>query len=317
MRVLVLGGGVIGMTAAWRLAEAGWDVELWSDRDCEQTTSAVSAAIWRPYRVEPEADVVRWSQRTFEVFEELATRPESGVTMASGFELDREPMEDPEWGLGIPGFGHAAPESLPDGYVDALAYRTPVAAMTRHLPWLLDQIAARGVRYLERRAASLEEALAVCPRVVNATGLGARELVPDDTVYPVRGQVLRVSNPGIDQFWLDYHHPDGLTYVVPRGEDVILGGTDQEHNWSTEVDEAEAKAIFDRCQRLCPELSHAEILEIKVGLRPARPSVRLELEERSDGWVCHNYGHGGAGMTVAWGCAEDVVELLDRTRPAG
>jgi D-amino-acid oxidase len=310
MRVLVLGAGVVAATTAWRLAEAGCDVEMWSDRGWPATVSAVAAAIWRPYRVEPEADVVRWSRRTFEVYDELAAVPGSGVSMVSGLELGREPMAEPAWADAVPTFGHADPDHLPPGYADALAYRVPVAAMNRHLPWLLEQAAARGVRYVERHVADLDEALAVSPLVVNATGLGARELVPDDSVYPVRGQVLRLANPGIEGFLLDYHHPAGLTYVVPRGDDVVIGGTDEEHSWDTEVDEAAAAAILERCRELCPALGEAELLDRVVGLRPARPSVRLEVEKRAGGLVCHNYGHGGAGMTTAWGCAEDVVALL-------
>lgn len=314
-RVVVLGGGIVALTTAWRLVESGWDVEVWSDRVWARTTSAVSAAIWRPYRAEPEADVVRWSRRTFEVYDELAGVPGCGVAMVSGLELGREPMANPAWARSLPGFRHADTGELPNGYVDALAYRVPVAAMNVHLPWLLGELKARGVRFLTRRVERLEEALAVAPRVVNATGLGALDLVPDPAVYPVRGQVLRLSNPGLTEFRLDYHHPAGLTYVVPRGADVIIGGTDQEHSWDTAVDEGEAEAILRRCRDLCPELARAEVLDRSVGLRPARPSVRLELVAgAAGGWICHSYGHGGAGMTTAWGCAEDAADLLAGTR---
>lgn len=313
-RVVVLGGGIVALTAAWRLVESGWDVELWSDRDWTETTSAVAAAIWRPYRAEPEADVVRWSRRTFEVYEELAKVADCGVSMVPGLELGREPMEDPAWAEALPGFGHADAAELPDGYVDALAYRVPVVAMNLHLPWLLEELAARGVRFVRRRVEWVAEALVAAPRVVNATGLGARELVPDPAVYPVRGQVLRLSNPGLTEFRLDYHHPGGLTYVVPRGADVIIGGTDQEHSWDTAVDEREADRILERCRALCPELVSAEVLGRSVGLRPARSSVRLELVGASGGWICHSYGHGGAGVTTAWGCADDAAALLGGTR---
>lgn len=313
-RVVVLGAGVVAATAAWRLAESGWDVEVWSDRHWSQTTSAVAAAIWRPYRAEPEAEVVRWSRRTFEVYQALEGTPASGVTMVPGLELSREPMADPTWAGTLPGFGHADSADLPPGYVDALAYRVPVVAMNLHLPWMLAELSIRGVRFVHRRVSSLQEALAESSWVVNATGLGARELVPDPTVYPVRGQVLRLANPGLTEFRLDYHDPAGLTYVVPRGNDVVVGGTDQEHSWDTAVDEDEAVAILERCRRLCPQLAGAAVLDRAVGLRPARPSVRVELVEAAGGWICHDYGHGGAGVTTAWGCAEDVVGLLGGVR---
>jgi D-amino-acid oxidase len=43
-----------------------------------------------------------------------------------------------------------------------------------------------------------------------------------------------------------------------------------------------------------------------VGLRPARPALRLEAERIGNATVIHNYGHGGAGFTLSWGCAEEA-----------
>ena len=62
---------------------------------------------------------------------------------------------------------------------------------------------------------------------------------------------------------------------------------------------------------ICPPM---QVLEDWVGLRPGRISLRLEREECVLGGkarpVVHNYGHGGSGMTLAWGCAGDVVAML-------
>ena len=308
--VIVVGAGIVGATTAWRLAERGWEVELWSDVDWAETTSAVAAAIWRPYRVEPEIDVLRWSRRTLEIYQELARSPDTGVTMVPGLELGRAPMPDPGWAAALPSFTHAGADRLPPGYVDALAYTAPVIAMNTHLPWLIDQVRQMGVQVRRQRVTDLSALGRSFPHVVNATGLGARSLVPDPGVYPVRGQVLRLTNPGLTEFRLDYDHPDGLTYVVPRGADVIVGGTDQENNWNTEVDDDESDEILTRCRALCPELGDAQILDRSVGLRPARASVRVARENTREGRLYHNYGHGGAGVTTAWGCADDVAELV-------
>jgi D-amino-acid oxidase len=72
-----------------------------------------------------------------------------------------------------------------------------------------------------------------------------------------------------------------------------------------------AAAIQRRCARIEPLVRGLEVIEHRVGIRPARPTVRLEHERTADGVdVVHNYGHGGAGVTVSWGCADDVVELV-------
>ncbi len=307
---MVVGAGVVGATTAWALVDRGWDVELWSDRPPERTTSVVAAAVWRPYRAAPEKDVVRWGRRTLEVLESFAHEPASGVLMREGIELGRLPMADPPWHEAVSSFRHVYPEDLPPGYADGLVYTVPVVVMRRHLAWLLRGLQDRGVHLRMQRVTSLQELVAEHGHVVNATGLGARELAADPAVYPVRGLVVRLSNPGLTRFCLDYHHPSGLSYVVPRDDDVIIGGTDQEGRWDTDEDLAGAAAIVERCRKLVPELRDADVLGQAVGLRPARQAVRVERELRPGGVLVHNYGHGGSGVTIAWGCAEDAAALL-------
>jgi D-amino-acid oxidase len=52
------------------------------------------------------------------------------------------------------------------------------------------------------------------------------------------------------------------------------------------------------------------VLGHRVGLRPGRPQVRLETERRPAGPVVHCYGHGGAGITLSWGCADDITDAV-------
>jgi D-amino-acid oxidase len=163
---------------------------------------------------------------------------------------------------------------------------------------------------LERReVTSLDEAGRDAPFVVNCTGLGARELVPDPDVRPVQGELVVVENPGIDEWFVAADAgASESTYVLPQPYGVVLGGTARDGVWDQTPDPATAAAIVRRCAAVHPELAEAPVLEHRVGLRPSRSVVRIEVERLPGGALCvHNYGHGGAGVTVAWGCAEEAA----------
>lgn len=294
----MVGAGVVGMTCAVRLLEAGHRVDVVARDLPRETTSAVAAAIWYPYRAYPPDRVTAWATRSFEVLAALAEDETSGVRMVPGTEVLVEPRMQPWWAAAVPGLTRA--ESLPSGYADGWSFTTPVIEMPVHLDWLRRRVQELGGTLTRLNVPSLPEGGDL---VVNCSGLGARLLGRDLSVTPVRGQVVVVEQVGINRWWLDASAP---TYVVPRSRDIVVGGTDEEGEWSRTPSPETAEAILDRAIRLVPELAGARVVRHRVGLRPARPAVRLERDER----VVHCYGHGGAGVTLAWGCADDVVGLL-------
>ncbi|SOD02560.1 D-amino-acid:oxygen oxidoreductase [bacterium JGI 053] len=315
--VVVIGAGVSGLTCALRLVEAGWRVRVWAAEPPVRTTSAVAAAIWYPYRVGPVDRVQAWGERSFAVFAELADDPATGVRMAPGTELiapGADPSAVPGWAAHIPDFRVAEPGELPQGREGWVGwtFTVPIVDTSVYLGWLEGRLRRAGVAVEIRRVASLAEAAGEAPLVVNCSGLGARELAGDAALRPVRGQLVRVENPGLTRFWIDDYNPDGLTYIVPRRGDCILGGTAEDDREDFALDEAAGEATRRRCVELEPALAGARVLELRVGLRPWRPEIRLEAETLPGGArVVHDYGHGGAGVTLSWGCAERVVELAE------
>lgn len=308
---LVIGAGVIGLTAAVRLREAGWRVHVRAAEPPERTTSAVAAALWYPYRVGPEALVTEWGERSYAMFRRLAADPSTGVRMSPGIELlpvGADPEIVPEWAAHIPDFRTARPDEVPAGRV-GWAFTVPVADTAVYLRWLAARFAEHGGTVQLARVASLADVAGEFPLIVNCTGLGARELAGDGAMRPVRGQIVRVENPGLTSFWLDVYDPAGLLYVIPRGADCVLGGTAEEGEEDTRPDPDTAGSIVARCAAAVPALAGARVLEHRVGLRPWRPEVRLEAETVGGATIVHNYGHGGAGVTLSWGCADRVVEL--------
>src|SRR6266545_1767315 len=146
--------------------------------------------------------------------------------------------------------------------------------------------------------------------VVNCTGLGARRMAGDDSLVPVRGQIVRVRQPGLREWLIADRGPNDLTYVVPRKDDVVVGGTSQTGDWTLTPDPRTAKSILTRAAALVPQLAKAEVLGHRVGLRPSRPAVRCDASETDGHLLVHCYGHGGAGVTLSWGCADEVLDLV-------
>ncbi|OPF67047.1 amino acid oxidase [Streptomyces antioxidans] len=310
---IVVGAGVIGLTSAIVLAEEGLRTAVWTRDPAGRTTSAVAGGLWWPYRIEPEERVTTWSIRTLRTLTALARRPaETGVREVEGVQAGIGTGDLGPWAVEVPGLRQGRPDELPDGFAVGLRARVPLVDMPTYLGYLRRRLTAAGGSVEERAVTSLAEAERAAPLVVNCTGLGARELVPDAGVHPVQGQLVVVENPGVEE-WLvaaDPHARDTL-YALPQPYGLVLGGTARENVWGLEPDPATAEAIVARCARVHPQVAHARVLAHRVGLRPARARVRLEREELPGGGArVHNYGHGGAGVTVAWGCAEEAFRLL-------
>ena len=310
--VTVLGAGISGLTTAVRLIESGHPVRILAKEPPEQTTSAVAAAIWFPYEAEPVDKANRWSAESFTEFVELAGRPGTGVRMMDFLVLTR-PGLDNSWKDGLPAGAvrEASPKELPPGYEMGYMATVPLAETQIYLPYLLQRFRQRGGELLVQEVKAVEPLLREGHIVVNCAGLGARELFDDESVYPIRGQVVKVRKKGSVQSLVDSMDKGRLAYIIERSDCIVLGGTDYDNDYNRQPTEQDTQTILARCRQLEHRLGAPVVLQALVGLRPKRPAIRCEKEEGRN--VFHNYGHGGAGFTVSWGCAEEVLRLVSRS----
>lgn len=312
MRVVVVGAGVVGLSCAVRLAETGHDVHVLARDLPLETTSAVAAAWWYPYLAAPIERVSGWAAATYDELTRLsATEPDAGVRVRESVQLLRRARPDPWWTDSVPSLHQA--RDLPPGYAGGWGFMAPVADTSVYLPYLADRLRAAGGTLTRAALSALPSGGDV---VVNATGLAARSLTGDTSLTPVRGQVVRLTGVTVDRVWLDEDALDdggsALTYVVPREHDVVVGGTAEPGEWDTRPDPAVTAAVLERAARLVSGLRRATVVAHRVGLRPSRLSVRLECERRTGASpVVHCYGHGGAGVTLSWGCALEVGALVE------
>ncbi len=105
------------------------------------------------------------------------------------------------------------------------------------------------------------------------------------------------------------YDPKHFFYIIPRRDCVVLGGSAEPHNYNLQIDDALTQAIFDRTQKVDPKIKKSNLVKVETGLRPYRSEIRLEKAQNRN--IIHNYGHGGSGFTVSWGCAQKVLEIIE------
>lgn len=307
-RVAVVGAGIIGLTSGIELLESGANVAVFAKALSPDTTSDVAAALWHPGGVITER-MKTWCQASLRVFKELAKDEASGIKFVRLYELSDQPFK----GEGLKLADDLQPVDgnlFPKPYSYGFRFLTARLDVPRYMPYLVERFKRLGGVFQHRTIHHLKELSQDYTVIINATGVGAKELAPDTSVYPIRGQVIRVAKPeGLKDDIIHVHTATTFTYIVPRENDCILGGTYQVNDANLEPHLDIATAILERTSMFNPAFKQPKIVEHKVGLRPGRPEVRLEPEPLNSAVVIHNYGHGSIGHTLSWGCAKDVTKL--------
>jgi D-amino-acid oxidase len=203
MTVVVIGCGVIGLSTALTLQDAAAEVRVVTKDLPPDTTSATAAAVWYPYRAFPEERVLEWGRRTFEEFERLTDRPDTGVHMREARELFRRETADPWWIDAVTDLRRCPRSELPAGYRDGFRFTTPVVEMPVYLAHLVSRFQSRGGRLEQRVVTSLDRVAQDAVAIVNCSGMGgarARERRLRDahpgTGGPGREPGARTGHPG-------------------------------------------------------------------------------------------------------------------------
>lgn len=286
-----------------------------------------------------------WCMTSYEQFYDLALHKETGVYIRNVYFFFKEMVKNNPFHLNkmnelkekTKGFRHDASMIQEEGInpktgmVDAYCHEAPMVDTDVYMKWLTKEVANLGVQILQREITvnlkTIEKDLLKeydCDYIVNCSGLGSITLA-DEYMYPLRGALVRIKNNG-EKFPIlnkaycvsfdEKTREQDIVFIVPRGENrIILGALAEENEWDTTInlDNYEPiRQMFERSKKFLPYLENAEIDEtepVRVGLRPFRKgNVRLDWETDSN--IIHSYGHGGAGVTFSWGCAQEVVSMI-------
>jgi D-amino-acid oxidase len=308
-RIAIIGAGVSGLTCGVVFAEQGYRAVIFAKDIGQQTTSGAAAAVWFPYHVEPAERVIPLALETYQVLLDLARVRESGVSIIESRQFLRTgDIQIPDWA--IPLGASVVPSSGQNDhrFASGFSMKVPLMDTTIYLDYLAARfLKAGGEINANVHFEKLEDVDTKFDLVINCAGIGARELARDLDLEPHRGQIAIV--PRIDGLSCAVVCDDApLMYAIPRTNDCVFGGTNELSDNLT-ADPGTTSRIVAECSRVL-NIDKLPVLAERVGLRPFRKlGVRLERDQLRDGrTVIHNYGHGGAGFTLSWGCAREVLE---------
>ncbi|XP_068140845.1 D-amino acid oxidase [Drosophila tropicalis] len=329
--IAIIGAGVNGVSSAIKILEhyrfnepnTPIQVTIHSDEFTPNTTGDGSAGLWGPYLLggTDEAKVYKWSKSMHDFLEKIwlsEDAGEAGVCLIPCVRLSTtESSVGDFWRDIVYGSNDLTPKQLQrynEGrtvkFTSGLSFVTYTSEPVKLLPFLMKRFLRNGGKIVRQKVTDLDNFILSSPYdvIVNCTGLGSRELLDDQQMYAVRGQVSRIKANWIYTAILD--ESDDGNYIIPNCETVVLGGTHQVKDYNVNVSPSDKSFILEGCRRFVPGIEYAQHLKDWVGLRPGRGELRLEAEKRGGKVVIHNYGHGGSGVTLCWGCADDVLQLL-------
>jgi len=318
--VAIIGAGVSGLTCGVVLAERGHHVSIFAKEVGQQTTSGAAAAVWFPYDAEPLEKVIPWALQTFDALADLARVPTTGASMIELRQFSRtRQIQIPDWAIPLgaqavvpssPSVMSSEVETSLKSFKSGFSLNVPLMDTTIYLDYLANRFSRAGGSITGNvHFEKLEDVDGTFDLVINCAGIGARELVQDVDLEPHRGQVATV--PRIENLSCAIVCDDApLMYAIPRANDCLFGGTNDLSS-DLALDPETTGRIVAECSRVL-HIEKPLVLAERVGLRPFRKSgVRLERAQLRDGrTVIHNYGHGGSGFTLSWGCAENVFRLV-------
>jgi len=325
--VAIIGSGVIGLTTGLELQKAGFsDIKIYTDRHFSKTTSAKAGAVFEPYHPGNMAQTemlqfVRTGLDRYNKIIDQHPESETGIRRHDLYSVST---------------GRLVPENVPfldamPGYKLLLGWEVPgngiyeSAIVYNDVPFIDPTLA---LRYLAGEFEKTEGSVITTPShkldnlqefvdaidaniIVNASGLGARELTPDPEIKPMRGQIAVMNyRPKTMNSVLG---DDGM-YIFPRGSgELILGGTTELGEEVEQPDDETIHRIVAHAMLFLPDLQFSDLERSYAGLRPFRgPGAKVEIEDQPNRnkLVISSIGFGGSGWTFGYGAAEKVTHLV-------
>ncbi len=259
----VLGAGIMGLTTARLLQDAGWAVTIYTRAPSRHSVSSVGGGQWAPTgvfdeKVASEAFIAQYkyaSRISHHAYQNLVGA-DYGVRFIENYYLSDEPQEGGYYLREMPELFTSVRDlepgehPFPSRYVKQTV--TMIVEPAMFLRRVRNDFLIAGGKMVAKDFKQLDEVLALPESTIfNCTGLGAKALFNDEDMQPAKGQLVFIPpDPAVD--YLTVGGGSDVTYMFSRRGEILLGGSFELGNWSREPDAdvtqrilQDNKALFD------------------------------------------------------------------------
>ena len=260
----VMGSGIMGLTTARLLQDAGWAVTIYTRDPSRHSVSNVGAGQWAPTSVFEEGV----ASKAFEAQYQFASRiahhayqnlvgANYGVSFIENYYIGDEPREENYYLREMPELFTSVADLEPDEHPFPTRYVKRTVTMLIEPAMFLRRVRndffIAGGKIVARDFKDLDEVLSLEEATIfNCTGLGAKALFDDEEMQPAKGQLVLIPpDPAVD--YLSVGGGNGITYMFSRKGEIVLGGSFQLGDWTRNPEPdvtdriiADNKALFDR-----------------------------------------------------------------------
>jgi glycine oxidase ThiO len=331
--VIVIGGGIIGLSIALELRWRGLQV-LVLTQDYQTAAANAAAGMLAPQAEEiaPGAllDLCTYSRS---LYADWTTK----LTMATGLDTgywecgilapryDRPADAQITWQSREELVSHLPSDNLGTEVIGGYWFDTDGQVDNRAL-YKSIQVAAEsvgvrvqtGVTVTAQDLQDLSQGVAglVADRYILATGAWSQEFLPVPVV-PRKGQLIALQVPSGESLPLNTVLFGTEIYIVPRRDGrIVIGATSEDVGFATGNTAEGVQGLFDRAIRLCPTLAKYPVVEQWWGFRPATPDELPILGHSADPRLILATGHYRNGILLAPATAQIIADLLfDRPHP--
>ncbi len=331
--VIVIGGGIIGLSLAIELRKRGATVLIVERGEPGREASHAAGGMLVDWAAETPAALQELAMASARMYPEFARelQVESGmfvdlreqgaivfpapehVHQRAGFKLENLPsasLAELEPALA----DHMRPAFLlKERSVDPRALTTAALAATKRRGVDIssgEEVTAVKVGNGKVCGVTTNKTSYQAPKVVNCAGAWSGQLAPHNfPTRPVKGQMLSLVSPSPSLLKHVIRAPE--VYLIPRSDGrILVGTTTEEAGFDKTTDVATIQRLWRAAISLIPELRNAKILEDWAGLRPGTPDALPFLGETSTPGYYAATGHFRDGILLAPITARIMADVI-------